>query len=148
MCIIHTGANRKKYSWVSQYFLGLRFADSPVCYPFPFSVWGHHSRDATSVGPSPLTNTQAWAMGWTYLPCRYIARAYEDRGTGQDELGFGVDIPRYANYCTRVCSVTFRLHDNKGTTFVSLYRLSRPQTPPTFLREYIFLPWFTAIRKM
>ena len=77
-------------------------------------------------------------MGWTYLPCRYIARAYEDRGTGQDELGFGVDIPRYANYCTRVCSVTFRLHDNKGTTFVSLYRLSRPQTPPTFFARVHF----------
>ena len=37
-----------------------------------------------------------------------------------------------------VCSVTFRLHDNKGTTFVSLYRLSRPQTPPTFLEKVHF----------
>ena len=35
----------------------------------------------------------------------------------------------------RVCSVTFRFHDNKGTTFVSLYCLSRPQTPPTFFRK-------------
>ena len=39
---------------------------------------------------------------------------------------------------TRVCSVTFRLHDNKGTTFVSLYRLSRPQTPPTFFARVHF----------
>ena len=38
----------------------------------------------------------------------------------------------------RVCSVTFRLHDNKGTTFVPLYRLSRPQTPPTFLEKVQF----------
>ena len=38
----------------------------------------------------------------------------------------------------RVCSVTFRLHDNKGTTFVSLYRLSRPQTPPTFFEKVHF----------
>ena len=78
---------------------------------------------------------QAWAMGWTYLPCRYIARAYEDRGTGQDELGF-VSISSIM-LTPRVCSVTFRFHDNKGTTFVSLYCLSRPQTP-TFFRKRTF----------
>lgn len=38
----------------------------------------------------------------------------------------------------RVCSVTFRSHDNKGTTFVSLYRLSRPQAPPTFFEKVHF----------
>ena len=38
----------------------------------------------------------------------------------------------------RVCSVTFRLHDNKGTTFVSLYRMSRLQMPPTFFEKVHF----------
>lgn len=35
----------------------------------------------------------------------------------------------------RLCSVTFCLLDNKGTRFVSLYHLSRPQTPPTFFEK-------------
>ena len=75
-------------------------------------------------------------MGWTYLPHRYIARAYEDRGTAKmssDSVLISPVMPT-----TRVCSVTFRLHDNKGTTFVSLYRLSRPQTPPTFFARVHF----------
>ena len=38
----------------------------------------------------------------------------------------------------RVCSVTLRLHDNKDMTFVSLYRLSRPQTLPTFFETVHF----------
>ena len=75
-------------------------------------------------------------MGWTYLPCRNITRVTKIEARAKmssDSVSICCIMPT-----PRVCSVTFRLHANKGTTFVSLYRLSRPWTLPTFFEKVHF----------
>ena len=127
----HTGANRKKYPWVLQYFLG----------PWSDILFLSLCEDITAgtrhlLAPllQPIPKRDRWAG--------HICHA--DISLGLTKIEAQTKMSSYSVSISsvmptpQVCSVTSRLHDNKGTTFVSLYCLSRSLMPPTFLEKVHF----------